>query len=93
MSGFWRPTGIVRRQYIIAIDDRVYHLPEDYDFTDRDEAFRRASEFGDKIPVGVIYKVEKETYEDKFDFIRDGDPLVDKKLNPKEGERLLKEFM
>ena len=73
--------------------DRVYHLPEDYDFTDRDEAFRRASEFGDKIPVGVIYKVEKETYEDKFDFIRDGDPLVDKKLNPKEGERLLKEFM
>ena len=49
--------------------DRVYHLSEDSDYTDREEATKKALEFGDKIPIGVLYKVEKEKYEDKFDFI------------------------
>ncbi len=39
--------------------ERVYHLPEDYDYTDREEAFKKAMEFGDKIPIGILYKVEK----------------------------------
>lgn len=73
--------------------DRVYHLPEDYDYTDREEATKKALEFGDKIPIGVLYKVEKEKYEDKFDFIRDGEPLVDRELNPRDAEKLLKEFV
>ncbi|MDK2794034.1 MAG: 2-oxoglutarate/2-oxoacid ferredoxin oxidoreductase subunit beta [Caldanaerobacter sp.] len=49
-------------------------------------------EFGDKIPIGIIYKVEKETYEDQFDFIKNGPPLVDAELNPKNAEKLLKLF-
>ncbi len=50
--------------------ERVYHLPEDYDYTNYDEAYKKAMEFGDKIPIGILYKVEKETYEDKFEFIK-----------------------
>ena len=50
-------------------------------------------EFGDKIPIGIIYKVEKESYEDKFDFIKNGAPLVDRKLNPLDAEKLMKEFV
>jgi 2-oxoglutarate ferredoxin oxidoreductase subunit beta len=72
--------------------ERVYHLPEDYDYTNKEEAFKKALEFGDKIPIGIIYKVEKETYEDQFDFIKNGPPLVDAELNPKNAEKLLKLF-
>ncbi|AAM24216.1 2-oxoglutarate ferredoxin oxidoreductase subunit beta [Caldanaerobacter subterraneus subsp. tengcongensis MB4] len=72
--------------------ERVYHLPEDYDYTNKEEAFKKAQEFGDKIPIGIIYKVEKETYEDQFDFIKNGPPLVDAELNPKNAEKLLKLF-
>jgi 2-oxoglutarate ferredoxin oxidoreductase subunit beta len=73
--------------------ERVYHLPEDYDYTNKEEALKKAMEFGDKIPIGIIYKVEKETYEEKFDFIKNGPPLVDVELNPKNTEKLIKEFV
>lgn len=73
--------------------ERVYHLPEDYDYTSQEEAFEKAREFGDRIPIGVIYKVEKESYQDTFDFIKDGPPLVDRELNPLDGEKLMKEFI
>ncbi|WP_029688375.1 2-oxoacid:ferredoxin oxidoreductase subunit beta [Thermoanaerobacter sp. A7A] len=73
--------------------ERVYHLPEDYDYTNKEEALKKAMEFGNKIPIGIIYKVEKETYEEKFDFIKNGPPLVDVELNPKNTEKLIKEFV
>lgn len=72
---------------------RVYHLPEDYDYTNKEEAFKKAMEFGDRILTGIIYKVDKETYDDKFDFIKNGKPLVDRKLNPMDAEKLLEEFV
>ena len=57
------------------------------------EKREKSMEFGDKIPIGIIYKVEKESYEDKFDFIKNGAPLVDRKLNPLDAEKLMKEFV
>ena len=45
-------------------NQRVYDL-KDYDPSDRAEAMRRAMEFGDKIPLGVLYRAEKPTYFDK----------------------------
>ncbi|WP_422486833.1 2-oxoacid:ferredoxin oxidoreductase subunit beta [Gudongella sp. DL1XJH-153] len=72
--------------------DRVYKLPEDYDHTDFNAAYAKALEFGDEIPTGILYKVEKETYEDRFEFIKDGPPLVDAELNPMDAEKLLKDF-
>jgi len=72
--------------------DRVYKLSEDYDHTDFNAAYEKALEFGDKIPTGILYKVEKETYEDRFQFIKDGPPLVDAELNPFDAEKLMKDF-
>jgi len=72
--------------------DRVYKLSEDYDQTDFNAAYEKALEFGDKIPTGILYKVEKETYEDRFQFIKDGPPLVDAELNPFDAEKLMKDF-
>lgn len=73
--------------------DRAYHIPKEHDYTDRDKATKLAMEFGDKIPIGVLYKVEKEAYEDKFDFIADGKPLVDRKLDPMDAKELMKDFI
>lgn len=72
--------------------NRVYHLPEDYDYTNKEEAMKKALEFDDKIPIGILYKEEKESYEDRFDFIKNGPPLVDRQLNPMDAERLMEEF-
>ncbi|MGM0397179.1 MAG: 2-oxoacid:ferredoxin oxidoreductase subunit beta [Bacillota bacterium] len=72
--------------------DRVYKLDEDYDYTDFDAAYKKALEFGDRIPTGILYKVEKQTYGDRFQFIKEGPPLVDVELNPMDAEKLLKDF-
>lgn len=42
---------------------RVYDLNEDssYDPTDREAAWKRSWEWGDKIPIGVFYQVERPT--------------------------------
>ncbi len=45
-------------------NQRVYDL-KDYDPSDRVEAMRRATEFGDRIPLGVLYRVGKPPYHDK----------------------------
>ncbi len=74
--------------------DRVYKLDEDedYDYTDFEAAYKKALEFGDRIPIGILYKVEKETYDQKFSFIEKGKPLVKAELNPINAQNLLKEF-
>ena len=44
---------------------RVYVLDEaSYDPTDRPAAFRKALEWADRIPLGVIFRAERRTYED-----------------------------
>jgi 2-oxoglutarate ferredoxin oxidoreductase subunit beta len=46
---------------------RIYRVNDDnsYNPEDRLAAFQKSSEWGDKIPVGIIYKIEKNTYEEK----------------------------
>jgi len=73
-------------------NDRVYELPDDYDYTDLDNAFKVADEWGDRIPIGIIYKVEKPTYIDNVSFLKDGPPLVDAKLDPMMAEKYLDDF-
>ena len=54
---------------------RCYELPADYDPTDRALAFRTAFEFGDRIPLGVIYRAERNAFEDYFPALKKG-PLA-----------------
>lgn len=57
---------------------RIYKVEEEpgYDPTDRSAAWERAQEWGDRIPIGVIYQVADEpTYEDQVSVLRAG-PLV-----------------
>lgn len=73
--------------------DRVYKLEEDHDYTDFEAAFKKALEFGDKIPTGILYKVERETYEDRFSFIKNGPALVDSRLDPIDAKKLMADFV
>lgn len=59
---------------------RVYYLEPDYDPFNRIEAFQRSLEFGDRIPLGVIYKTKRKTYEERIPVIKDL-PLVRQDLN------------
>jgi len=70
---------------------RVYYLDEDYEPTDRVIAFQKSLEWGDQIPIGVIYKVEKPTFEEQIPVIKDM-PLVQKVFNINEIEKLLDIF-
>jgi 2-oxoglutarate ferredoxin oxidoreductase subunit beta len=57
---------------------RVYKLEEEpgYDAGDRLGAWERAHEWGDRIPIGILYQVEGQpAYEDQVSVLRSG-PLV-----------------
>jgi 2-oxoglutarate ferredoxin oxidoreductase subunit beta len=56
--------------------ERVYTLDESYDPSDRMAAFEKATEWGDRIPLGILYQEEKPAFEDKLK-LRDIDPLAE----------------
>ncbi len=57
---------------------RVYKVEEEgYDPTDREAAWEKAHEWGERIPIGIIYQVEGQpTYEDQVPALAAG-PLVE----------------
>ena len=54
---------------------RVYPLEAGYDPEDRAAAFTRALEWGDRIPIGVLYRNRRPPYEDRVPVIA-GRPLL-----------------
>jgi len=49
-------------------------------------------EWGDKIPVGVLYREEKPHFTDKTDFLKNGKPLVDCEVDIDKISGFMKEF-
>ena len=49
---------------------RVYHISEDYNPEDRVAAFEKALEWGDAIPVGVIYRNNRTAFEERVPLIQ-----------------------
>ena len=75
------------RQRIYKLED-VGHNPKDID-----EAFKKAREFGPKIPIGLFYVTEKPTYTDYFEILKDI-PLVNQPLpSEEEAKEILEEFL
>ncbi|MBE0427453.1 MAG: 2-oxoacid:ferredoxin oxidoreductase subunit beta [Nitrospirae bacterium] len=70
---------------------RVYHMETEYDPGDRIEAFRKALEWGDRIPIGVIYKNDRQVLEERIPVIKDFS-LVRQSFNRSKIETTLKEF-
>lgn len=53
-------------------NQRCYILSEDHDPTDRNQAMLVAEEWGDRIPLGVIYKNDRPAFEDHFPVLQLG---------------------
>ncbi len=56
---------------------RVYKLEDSYDPTDKLKAMERAMEWGDRIPLGILYKNEKQTFNEKLQFLNGNQSLID----------------
>lgn len=71
---------------------RVYALGDDYNPRDKEAAMARAWEWGDHIPIGVLYLEERPTFEERLPALAKG-PLVGRALDPTAAEALLDEFI
>lgn len=57
--------------------ENTYYLGDDYDKTNKEKAFSKALEYGEKkIPLGILYKEERMSFESQIDQIKG--PLVEK---------------
>ncbi len=72
--------------------ERVYKLEDkDYEPSDKTAAMTKAQEWGDRIPIGVIYRQERPVYEEQFPALKKT-ALVKQNINPRQFEALLDEF-
>lgn len=74
--------------------ERVYKLGEGdtYDPGDKKAALEKALEWGERIPIGIIYRNELPVYEDQLPALSKG-PLVTQKIEPGRAESLINEFI
>ena len=61
---------------------RVYELEDRYNAFDKAQAMQKAMEFGDKIPIGVIYQEPKPSYHQKNTILKKGLSLIEKPNDP-----------
>jgi 2-oxoglutarate ferredoxin oxidoreductase subunit beta len=77
---------------------RIYKVEEEegYDPANREYAYRKAIEWGERIPVGVIYETSRPTYEDEVTVLKNG-PLYRQPLHgptmADDFEKTKREFM
>ncbi len=72
--------------------DRVYKLGDDYNPEDYLTAVEKADQWGDEIPIGIIYKEEKPTFRERISHLDEDEVLVGQKVNPSELEFLMDEY-
>ena len=63
-------------------NQRVYELDGAYDNTDRAAAMIKSMEFGDRIPIGVLYQKEQPTFHEQHEVLRNGQILAGRKNDP-----------
>lgn len=73
-------------------EKRVYPLDATYNPNDKSGAYSKVEEWGDKIPLGVIYKNERPTFEHLQGVIQEK-PLIAQKADPSMVELLIEEFL
>lgn len=73
---------------------RVYKVNDDgsYHPEDKAVAFQKASEWGDRIPIGIIYKTDKKSYEENIG-LSNHLPLVDESIENTDISGILKDFI
>ncbi|BAU23804.1 2-oxoacid ferredoxin oxidoreductase subunit beta [Caldimicrobium thiodismutans] len=72
-------------------NQRVYFLDSFYDPTNKVLAFEKAMEWGDKIPLGILYKKEKNSFEEQIPVLKNG-PLFERPYYLEKVKNLLEKF-
>jgi 2-oxoglutarate ferredoxin oxidoreductase subunit beta len=74
--------------------ERVYNIEENtvYDPGNNIAAFEKAHEWEEKIPIGVLYREETPSFEERR-LVSKREPLVKQKLNPQDVKKLIDEFL
>lgn len=72
---------------------RVYDLDHSYDPSDKLAAIQKSMEFGERIPLGILYSEQKPTFHQKNFVLKSGIPLLDQKNDPMVVKNLIKEFI
>jgi 2-oxoglutarate ferredoxin oxidoreductase subunit beta len=70
---------------------RCYTLPDEYDPSDWQAAMQTAVEWGDKIPLGIIYRNQRTSFEKRFSVLQRG-PLVGQDTDLAELKKILQKF-
>jgi 2-oxoglutarate/2-oxoacid ferredoxin oxidoreductase subunit beta len=71
---------------------RVYKVEDEgYNPADKAAALKKAQEWGDRIPIGIIFKQERPVYEDSLPQLKEK-PLVKQPINPMRLKKLVEEF-
>lgn len=77
-------------------NERCYLLSDDYDPKDKDTALKKTFEFGEKIPLGVIYKRSEVTlqavFEDHFPVLKKG-PLYKQPVDKEALQKVMLSYM
>lgn len=74
-------------------NERVYELDSAYDTGNKTAAMQKAMEFDEKIPLGVLYREEKNTYHQKNAVLKQGIPLLDRNTDPDLMNRLIASYI
>jgi len=72
--------------------ERVYKLGDNYDFTNKDLAFKTSQEWGHKIPTGIIYKEEKDSYFKKIPHLDNDTVLTKRSWKVEDTQNLIDDF-
>ncbi len=72
---------------------RVYKLEDEgWDPGDKQGAYEKAGEWGERIPTGIFYKQERPAYEDLVSVLG-GKPLIERNYSPQKVQALFDEFV
>lgn len=74
-------------------NQRVYELDGAYDNTDRAAAMIKSMEFGDRIPIGVLYQKEQPTFHEQHEVLKNGQILAGRKNDPALVRELMMEMV
>ncbi|MBI4857010.1 MAG: 2-oxoacid ferredoxin oxidoreductase [Acetobacterium woodii] len=72
---------------------RVKPLDPTYDATNKLAAMEKAMEFGDTIPIGILYQEQALTYKEKRPELFDAVPLIDKLVNLEDVQALIHRYI
>lgn len=70
---------------------RCTPLPDDYDPSNFEKAFQTALQWGDRIPIGVLYRNDRPSYEERHPVLKEG-PLLGREVDRAALRRIMEAY-